>query len=97
MFVVRVYFAVGVLFSFLLFLSWCVSVVFGVYVMACICCLFIDFIGLACVRCSIIFLFCFIGVDEIVLFVMCCAAVCCFIGLSCVYVLLLFCFRFVCL
>ena len=63
------------------------------YDMACVSCLFIDFIGLRCVRCSVIsssfmFLVC-------VLVVVCCVDVCCFIGLSCVYVLLLLvCFRF---
>ena len=64
----------------------------SVYVLACMCCLVIDFIGLLCVGCDVIFVV-FVGVH--VLFVVCCGAVCCFIGLSCVYVLLvLFCFRF---
>ena len=62
-----------------------------VYVMVCICCLFIDFMGLFRVLfwfVLVIFVF-----DVYVLFVVCCVAVCCFIGLSCVYVLVLCCFR----
>ena len=58
-----------------------------------LCLLFIDFIGLFCVCCYVMFLSVVFGVY--VLFVVCGVAVCCFIGLSCVYaLLLLFCFRF---
>ena len=62
-----------------------------VVAMACICCLFIDVIGLYCGRCSVIALV-FLAFGVYLLFVVCCVAVCCFIGLSCVYTLLLSCF-----
>ena len=59
-----------------------------VYVMAWMCCLFIDFVGLICVCGSGSFVFVASGVC--VLSVVCCVAGWCFIGWSCVHVLLLF-------
>ena len=57
------------------------------YSVACVCGLFIEFIGLFCVCCSVMFVFCLCSVCG--LCVVCCVAVCCFAGLSCVYVSLL--------
>ena len=81
-------FRLGVVCSVCVMLLVCVCV----YGMAWSCCLFIDFIGVFCVRCSVMLSCVVFGVYG--LFVVCCVAVCCFIGLSRVCVLLLlFCFR----